>query len=459
MFRHVFTKRVFALSIFIHTLTLGLSGANALEATVEEFVRWETEANAVSKRSSAPFKLKHYEIPLSLLQKDLADNLDKKIRNSLIFKKNGENYVRWVINPEDTRWHLELNRFLSQHGMDNNVYEHFTAYLTASRSLIVEDPDNQAVFSIKVSTNQTGGQWRDKKQPIDDAVQVRMVSDYVRDVNDRVQFKHLIFQDEPLQMGVKEIDQALLVRSLHELPQGKHYYLPGFSALHEQVGREIAKLNGSLNPSFFWNLNYNEPLARALAEFAAHFGITYDSPHSQNFLIELDSKMKPTGRIVLRDFGDAYASAEWFEAIKRQDFLQKWESGNVVRDRLHVGVGTMHGNEYPSWLDDEIYRHWGEDFFKTFDQTFSDLTGIPQKELSSLRHTQSDRYFFKDYPYKSESWKKYFRLARCFQGFSVAMDGSPCPKKLTSKIRSSVVRGRARGQPKNCTAILRAILN
>ncbi|HRP08704.1 MAG TPA: 3'-5' exonuclease, partial [Gemmatimonadales bacterium] len=59
------------------------------------------------------------------------------------------------------------------------------------------------------------------------------------------------------------------------------------------------------DPAAFWNEHYNKPLARAIAEFAAITGMSYDSPHSQNFLVELDAGNRPTGRIVLRDFGDA----------------------------------------------------------------------------------------------------------------------------------------------------------
>jgi hypothetical protein len=421
---------------FGHSLFIFLSVAShALESQVKQLVKWETEGNAVSKRSSAPIAIQHYEIPLSKLEKNFAKNLDPQIRAALIFSKDGEDYVRWVINPEDTKWHLELQRWLVRQNLDPNPKSYFKAYLTASRSLIVEDPKTKVAFSVKVSTNQTGGMWKDKKQPIDDARQIRMVSDYVMDVSERVHFDHIVFMDEPLQLGVKELDQALIVRNLGELnsKSKKRYYLPGFSAVHDKVGREIALKNGSVNPIQFWNEHYNKPLARALAELSAHFGITYDSPHSQNFLIELDENMRPTGRIVLRDFGDAYISREWFQALGHDDFIKKWEAENIIDGYLHSAVGIMHGNHYPSWMNDAAYIDWGRDFYETYDQEFSKITGIPLETLQRTQINLKGRYFSKDYSLRGRAWKEYLRRAPCFHGMTMGAGGLECPDFIKSK--------------------------
>ena len=324
-------------SILLFLVLFHASLSFALSETVAQLIEWETQGNAVSERSPAPFAVQHYEVPLSMLEQDFAKNLDPRVRKSLIFTKNGEDYVRWVINPEDTKWHLELQRHLISRGLDARPKKFFTGYLTASRSMIVEDPNGTIAFSIKVSTNQTGGHWKDKKQPIDDARQVRMVSDYVDETAERMKFKYLVIQNEPLLLGLKDVDQALLVRSLADLTDNKVYYLPGFSAVHGSVGREIALKNGSTDPAKFWNEHYNKALANALAEMAARFGITYDSPHSQNFLVELDKNFKPTGRIVVRDFGDSYAMEEWFQALGQLDFLKRWEQDNIVRGEASHG--------------------------------------------------------------------------------------------------------------------------
>ena len=278
-----------------------LTSANQTPYAVEQLVTWETKANAVAIRSSEIFNLNHYEIPLDMLSSDFANDLSPDIRDSLIFEKNGESYVRWLINPEDTKWHLEVKKMLLESGIDSTEHSYLKGYLTASRSMIAFNPENGAAFSVKVSTNNTGGNWKDKKQTWDDANQIRKISDWVKDTLKKMDTKNLVIMDEPLGLGIDSLDQGLIVRNLNDVPTGKHYYLPGFSALHTTEGKLLAQLNGSSDVVKFWEDNYVRPLAKAMAEFSALTGVYYDSPHSQNFMIELDENKKPTGRVVLRD--------------------------------------------------------------------------------------------------------------------------------------------------------------
>lgn len=414
----------------------------ALTPQVEQFVKWETEANAVAARSSQPFAVKHFEIPLVAVESSFAKYLDPQVKDALVFKKNGVDYVRWIINPEDTKWHVELADVLKAGGLDATQYDYFTGYQTASRSMIFEDPKSHAQFSIKVSTDHTGGMWKDKKQHLDDGNQVRMMSDFIFETEEKVNFDRVILQKDPLLFGAPAVDQALIVRSLADLPKGDHYYLPGFSAVHETVGKDIALLNGSKDPAKFWNENYNKPLAEAIAEMAAHFGITYDSPHSQNFLVELDKNMKPTGKIVLRDFGDMYVQTDLLRALNRPEFIAKWEQGNLHTGKLDVAVGIMHGNTPPSWLSDSEYRGWGVDFFKAFEAKFSSLTGVPVEELAGEQMAEqgSFSYFSKNYRTKTVAWNKYLEMAQCFAGSSVTKAGIPCPENLLKRLKSNIIR-------------------
>ena len=104
-----------------------------ISKNAQQLVTWETKANAVANRSNKAIEILHYEIPLSVLQKDIDSALESSISDSIIFEKNGEKYVRWMINPEDTKWHLELKEFLDKNKLDSNTYKFFNGYLTASR--------------------------------------------------------------------------------------------------------------------------------------------------------------------------------------------------------------------------------------------------------------------------------------------------------------------------------------
>jgi hypothetical protein len=89
---------------------------------------------------------------------------------------------------------------------------------------------------------------------------------------------------------------------LSPFQKGDHYYLPGFSALHEDLGKQIALKAGYSDPALHWKRYLVEAAARAQAEFTAMTGLVLDSPHGQNLLVELDKDFKPTGRIAIRDF-------------------------------------------------------------------------------------------------------------------------------------------------------------
>ena len=404
--------------------------ASAAPSNVEQWIEWETHGNAVSSRPSESFWLDHYEIPLRLLNWSFSEKLDPHIRQALLFEKDGETYVRWIIHPEDTKWFKVLRVFLRDNDLSVNVHHTLRGHYTASRSLVVENPeDNGFIFSLKTSTDSTGGAMlQDKKLTLDETLQTQKASDYIFDTIPRVPLRHLEFFEEPAAVGIKGEDQAFIVRSLALFSQGNRFYLPGFSALNDAVGVDIAKLNGSDNPEAFWREHYNRNLARALAEFAAYFGLAPDSPHSQNFLVELDAKMKPTGRIVIRDLGDSYALIDWFNAIEHLDFIHKWDPTFVSRGELKIEMGVQQGTPYPKWMSDEIYDQWGVDFFEAFEAKFSELTQIPMSELRPTQLQRNEAYFGKRYSTRSDAWEKHFNRARCLRGHTAQFDGTPCPK-------------------------------
>jgi hypothetical protein len=402
--RHI--RSVVAVGAVGISVAIGGSTAWALDPEVAALVRFETKGNAVANRSDAMIQIEHYEIPLDSLESDISKRIPADVRDSLIFEKGGKKYVRWLINPEDTKWHKEVESWLDKKGLPKTRHKHFSAYMTASRSYILEDPITKAQFSGKVSTNVTGGNWRDKKQPIDDARQVRMAADFVQDELAKQGVTHSIIMDEPAMFGIKDIDQAMIVRTLNGLTDDDHYYLPGFSAVNDNVGRKIAEKNGATNVAAFWNEHYNKPFGKALAEFSARFGLCFDSPHSQNFLVELDKDLKPTGKIVIRDFGDSYITSDFFAAKGRPDFIAKWEKDNIVNKQIHMAIGVLHGNDMPSWLTEQEYMQWGRDFFEEYETEMSKITGVPRSKLKDQMYV-SGRYFSKNYSVNHPEWRKY----------------------------------------------------
>lgn len=400
----------------IALLLILTSVSQALTDGAKRLVQFETKANAAGARSSAPIAMPHLDIPLEMVGVDFAKSIDPLIAQSLIYSRNGRNFVRWVLNPEDTMWSDKVIQHFKAQGLRLQKQYYFTGYQTASRSYIVEDPANGSQFSVKSSTNVTGGSWRDKKQPIGEATDGRLLSDFLTAQNRLRTFESFVIMEEPAIMSIQALDQAVVIRDLVDLKSkdGKFIYLPGFSALHEVVGKEIATRNGSSDPYKFWTENYVRVAGTALGELAGRTGIQFDSPHSQNFLIELDTKLKPTGRLVLRDMSDLYIDSSYFKALQGPDseILKKFTQTENVKGYTQAGFGPLHGNEKPSWVSEELYSKWKDIFFAEYESSFEKVTGF---SLSPLKASKDQNYDYFGAAYKvggTEEFKPFFESLR-----------------------------------------------
>jgi hypothetical protein len=402
-------NRLFVIYI-VAALFAFVSKAFALPPNVQMLVDMETKANAVATRSNTSVPMPHYEIPLSLLVETKEFALDPSVYQSLIFDKNGEAHVRFVVNPEDTKWFLEVEKFMVKHNLKPERKFYFTGYQTASRSYIVEDPSGKVQFSIKTSTDKTGGNWTDKKQPLRDGQDAAIVSDYLSRIEESKPFETAVIMKEPLVIGIKDVDQSIVVRELGALSaskNGQFYYIPGFSVLHETTGKKIAKINGSNDPEAFWKNNYLIPMAKAAAELYSRSGVWFDSPHGQNFLVELDKNYKPTGRIVMRDLSDALITKQIPEALGERRLLKDFSESSNIRSSTTIPFGPLHGNKAPTWISASQYKQWGQAFKDTLVREIVRHTQLPSNKISvSLSQTQFS-YYVVSLTISDESWKEY----------------------------------------------------
>ncbi|NBW81107.1 hypothetical protein EBR21_05070 [bacterium] len=401
---------------------------------VRQLAKWEAEANGVTSRPSTLLKLKNYEIPAELVESDVSETTPPEVQKAFFFEKEGKKYVRWIVQYEDTKWYKDVEEFIQKKtGTAATAYEHFNGYLTASRSMIVVDPDTGYSFSLKASTNQTGGAWKDKKQDWKDGKDIRAVSDYVARLEKNLKLKTAVILQEPMAFGIADVDQSNVVRLLGEAATCDKFYLPGFSALHEKVGKELA---GTEDPVQFWNDYYAKPLGRSLAEFAGIWGLSFDSPHSQNFLIELDKNKKPTGRVVLRDLGDVYVLKEQADLFGAQNVATRLSAAdNLKIGKLQIAVGLLHGNTPPTWVSKEQYHSlWGTSFFDSFENEYTTLTGFDVSKIGNAMYATSPfSYVGKQYTVDN-SWKTAMgTFASCVN--TGKPDKGSCPQGVTDRLR------------------------
>lgn len=219
---------------FFFLVLMSIRSSWALSSASQELVRNETQANMMALRSSETIDIENFEIPLDLLETDVASRIPPELRNALIFERNGKQYVRWMINPEDPMHYKAVEEFLRSNRVSTARRHYFKGYMTASRSYILEDPNTHVEFSGKVSTVHPAGLWANKKQVVPDGRQARIISDYIEDMRAHYSDSNskLLFLDEPAMFGINHgIDQAFLVRSLDPITAGKFHYIPGFSVL------------------------------------------------------------------------------------------------------------------------------------------------------------------------------------------------------------------------------------
>jgi hypothetical protein len=412
---------------------------NSLSICEQKLVEWETQANAVTAKSPLPVELEHYEIPLAVLEKDESRQGFASLKQILQFERNGQTFVRWIVNADDTRWYKEVETWLKSKNLDATRKKFFTGYRSASRSFFVKHPETGEFFSLKSSTNNSGGNWQDKKQEWQDAKEIRIINEHVERVSSKVFTKNALFLSEPVAYGIKEIDQGIIVRNYDILKGCKVFLLPGFAAVNEQVGREIANTNASNDPFSFWTENYIVPAAKAITEVLVQYGFALQSPHSQNYLIELSPQFKPTGRIVFRDFVDSELNENYLQALGLKKLQESWEP-DVLKNQIRPHFGPVFGNEVPSWVSEVRGGNWPMRFCEVVAETFAELTGLLQSNFDIMRcgldHSYKDYIGWYTPQTLTKAFEPWYQKAHCFSGiFTPSKTISDCSASQKVKLR------------------------
>lgn len=393
------------------TAQAGEPSLSELPKKLAQFIEWELYSNPVNQQSlrgPVGFEMGHFEVPFKFVEAAWLKSIDPGILDSFVFTRNGEKYLRWIINPEDTQWTAQVEQFLKERGISTDRKKLFKAFKTSSRSMVILNPENGAVFSAKVSTDRTGGHWQNKRFSAGQARTALMATEAAAPLNQNSKATIKILE-EPAIFVLEGLpprlhtpsdhnpitaiaqDQGMVVRDLRPMLAKDRYSMPAFSALSSKTGREIAEKNGAKSSeevAAFWRKHFIEPLGRASAEFTAQTGLTYDSPHGQNFLIELDERMHPTGKIVFRDFQDSFANAGFWRHARRPELLKAWTQ-TYATDRVESFFGPIYSNSsdfsrLPEWLSVADYQEWVSAYHASFESRFAELTGVPVETLNQV---------------------------------------------------------------------------
>ena len=125
------------------------------------------------------------------------------------------------------------------------------------------------------------------------------------------------------------------IRDMRPMDSGKIYFPPlsipfggpgfvdAYNALHPTATMTFEE---------FWRKYYAEALGKAKAELLLRYGLQLTTPNPQNFLLEFEKgTLQPTGRVIVRDIGDAKLHSEIIGVIGGGQPVIQYELTNSQR--------------------------------------------------------------------------------------------------------------------------------
>ncbi len=272
-----------------------LSKEHALPETVQKWLDWERTASIPGFDQEFPSsKLPLSLVPLSAVTVLKSRSLPKEVAE--LFLRDTK--VLWPKHPYNT---VESTPFFKA----PELTEKMKAYHTASRSMVTEIGGK--VYGIKMPTNHPFGPSRleqmNKAFPKDSMQSSMRRTEIIEKVDQKIGLDpDLILLKDVLTVSETHSGHGYSIRDLTPLSDG-HYYFPAHQI--PILGAEIARKNGQTISEFFKTF-WAAALGKVQAKMLVRYGIEFNPINPQNFLIQLDSEFKPTGRLACRDLGDSF---------------------------------------------------------------------------------------------------------------------------------------------------------
>lgn len=303
-----------------------------------------------------------------------------------------------LISPQgDVRWFLHpLNTAPSVPYYKEGTNGSILGYYSASRSMFVNIQG--MLFSFKLATNRPhphSALQPSKADLHNDVILSLRRSNHVREVESRIgPSETLVVLKEVVSVAARNGGNGFSVRDLRVLQDG-NYYLPAFAIPY--FGREIARFH---NTDFvkFWEQAYAIKLGEAKAQFLLRYGLQMSTPNAQNWLIQLDKNMRPTGKIFVRDIADSslvhfVATELGFSESVRRDSADDYRLALKIHPNREDSFWQM---ELSPSMNENIIRIWYEAHDRAYLDTIHRELGLTANTydipgLFQYFHTEAGR--------------------------------------------------------------------
>ncbi len=373
------------LQLFTHPKSIAVS-LNA----VEQLLLWEQTSNQA--RWAKPTQSVQLDY-VNINANDIFIRSESYTPENILSYFKSESAVRWIKHPLNTSQEVP---YLSQ-----NPEGQKTAFYSASRSMFTKITG--ALFSFKLPTNHPHPKSIAQPEKADlnnDSIISMRRSKHIREYDEVFERDSSLYVLTEVISVASKMGNAFSVRDLRPLQDG-NYYLPAFSIPY--AGREIAKIN---NADFnnFWQIHFGSALGRAKAQLLIRYGLQMKTPNAQNWLVQLDKYLKPTGRIFMRDVADS----NYVEFIARHNGSEKQlnedkKSGYSTSDNLIPNWENSAWQMDEGGISRQVLSNWGSEHNQAYIKTIREAFNITTELYSVVMLA----HYLKNNPEASVLIKKY----------------------------------------------------
>jgi hypothetical protein len=384
--------RNFLSLIFVVVLSSGLvananqchdlfsSSTENVETQLQQWLAWEispTVKNWNQEKRSSPLPIA--EVKSSTLEVEILSSVD--IHGLEKYLDLNQEVLPWFQHPYNT------DRNVPNQSLTPTSYG--TADHTASRT--IRTKLNGRNVSLKMATNYPFGPSRDRqpgKVHLDADLKYSVArSKAIQEIDKKIMpDRRIIIQKEIAAVIDKVTRNGYLFRDMTPLEDG-NYYLPAHQLPY--IGKSLAEKRGS-TVAKYWAKHWAVVLGRYQAQLLIRYGIEVRAVNPQNFLIQLDKKMNPTGNLIWRDLAESHLIEPVAKVLGLNSYIarDKANGGWGVHQNVNIDNGNIHWrfNDATPTLSDKENASWSRVHNKSYRQEIESALGIEIPENIAIEN-------------------------------------------------------------------------